>query len=124
MINAARKLTPTSYFADVIPSALYVVPVTNGNVTLSPSAATLTFTGETPTITNTGNAQLSPAAASLAFTGETPTVTVSDNITLSPAAGSLTFTGVRSVIYINGIPLSDGASVYGFSLSNNFSVRF
>lgn len=105
MITAARKLTPTSYFADAQPTALYVI-ASSGNITLNPAAATLQFTGETPTITNTGNIQLDPAAAALAFTGNTPTLTLTDNITLTPDPAVLSFTTARPVIYINGIPLS------------------
>lgn len=104
MINApARKLTPTSYFADVARAALYVVPSSTGNVTLTPAAATLTFTGATPTVDAGANQSVSPAAASLAFTGATPTITVSNHQSASPTAAALIFTMSRPVIYINGI---------------------
>lgn len=120
MINApARKLTPTSYFADVARTALYVVPSSTGNVTLTPAAASLVFTGQTPTVVNTGSNTLTPAAATLSFTGNTPTVTATANNTLAPAAAALVLTpGTPSVYYAPGT--GNGG---GFTISN-FTVRF
>lgn len=109
MINApARKLTPTSYFAYVARTALYVVPSSTGNVTLTPAAASLVFTGQTPTVVNTGSNTLTPAAATLSLTGNTPTIALTDNKILSPAASSISINPGRPVLYLNGIPQLDG----------------
>ena len=128
MLSAARKLTPSGYYADVVKTALYVVPsqaatttltpaaaaltftgstptvTTTNHVTLTPAAATLTFTGSTPSISAGGSLSVSPAAATLSFTGSTPTVTVSNNITLTPEPAALRLSPSFPLLYLNGVP--------------------
>jgi hypothetical protein len=99
----ARKLTPTGYFADVQPTALYVVPAqTSGNVSLTPASATLTITPTTPSISAGGNYSLAPAAAALALTGATPSITATNHITVTPAAASVDLTGSTPTISAGG----------------------
>ena len=113
----ARKLTPTSYFADVRPTALYVVPSqVSGNVTVSPAAASLVISPLTPSISAGGNISVVPAVASLVFSGATPTITVSDHKTVSPAAATLAFTGqTPTVTAQTTTTLSPAAAVLAFT---------
>ncbi len=75
------------------PATFYSLAINSADITLFPSAGSITFTGATPTI----DADLSPVAAALVFTGGTPTVsTVGFNLT--PATGTIVFTGGTPVV--------------------------
>lgn len=66
---------------------------------LTPAAASVAVTGSTPTIVS--GASLSPAAASISVTGSTPTILVSDNKTAAPAAASVAVTGQTPTIAVS-----------------------
>lgn len=70
----------------------------SAGATVNPSAASLAFTGQTPTITKTNNVTLSPSAASLTFSGNTPTVSLTGSQSVSPTAASIAFTGQSPTI--------------------------
>lgn len=89
-------------------TAQYTVNVTiqETGITAGPSAATLTMTGATPTVTTGGNQTLSPAAAAMTMTGATPTITGTAT-SVAPAAASMVMTGVAPII-TNGAPVGAG----------------
>lgn len=75
-------------------SALFRVAVTAADhKTAVPTAASLTTTGSTPTISLSDNQTAQPTAASLTATGATPDVVVTSAVVAVPSAASLTLTG-------------------------------
>jgi hypothetical protein len=64
-------------------------PPAAGGVTVTPTAGTVTFTGQTPVITTPR--RVAPTAGALTFTGQTPTVRLDKFV--RPTAGSVTFSG-------------------------------
>jgi hypothetical protein len=74
-----------------------------GDVTVSPAAATLTYTGGTPAVFVGQTVIVSPAAASLVYTGGTPTVTTGGNVYAAPEPAVLTYTGGTPVVIATAI---------------------
>jgi hypothetical protein len=66
------------------------------NVTVEPGAASVTVTGQTPTITAEANVTVTPAAGSVTVAGQAPTVALGP-LTVTPAAASITVTGQAPV---------------------------
>lgn len=112
----ARKLTTPAYYSDARPLAARVVSISSGNITLTPAAATLTLTAETPGVVVGNNVYLSPSRATLTITPETPTVTATNNIQVSPSSASLVLTGATPTVTFGGsITLTPAAATLTFT---------
>ena len=119
----ARRLTPVGYASDARAMPAYVVNSGSGTVTVSPTPATLHFTGGTPTVTVGNNISVSPAQATLTFTPGTPTVTVTNHVTVSPTPAVLTFSTSTPVIDVGEAePLSLVGQTYAIPPSNDNSA--
>lgn len=74
---------------------------------LTPSTATVTVTGQTPSVVI--GTVLTPATASITVTGQTPTVNVDTN--LAPPAASIVVTGQTPTVTLNTIVSPAAASI-------------
>jgi hypothetical protein len=96
----APGASTVSFTATVVPSGTYwgsvAIPLTSGGgspITVTPTTATIAFTGGTPAVTTTNNITAVPTTATIAFTGGTPTVTATQNKFISPTTATIAFTG-------------------------------
>jgi hypothetical protein len=74
-----------------------------GSTSITPTTGALSFTGQTPTVTNSGgatNTSRTPTAGALTFTGQQPVLTLT---VASPGVGSMTFTGQAPSLLTNNI---------------------
>ncbi len=76
-----------------------------------PTAASLTVTGDTPTVAVTANQLAAPFAAALTTTGATPAV--STPVATAPTVASLTTTGAVPVIAASAIPSAASLTATG-----------
>ncbi len=95
----------------------------NGAISLGPTAASLVFTGSTPTVNTGNNIAVFPSAASLALTGSTPTFAATQNRVVAPSASILALAGGIPVVLINGIPVGGNKTSLSRSLIRSLSSQ-
>lgn len=87
---AGTELTPGA--ASLSVTAQTPTLSTTANVLLTPGAASLTATAQTPTVTVPASTEVTPGVASLNITAQTPTVAVTANVGVTPGSASLSLT--------------------------------
>lgn len=76
----------------------------SAGVSVEAGTATLTLTGQTPTITVTADVAVTPGTATLALTGQTPTIAYGEDVNLYPGTAALSLTGWAPTIEVISDP--------------------
>lgn len=72
----------------------------SGNVTVAPSVGALQFVGQQPTVSVTAHQTVAPSVGSLLFVGQQPTVSRTEHQTVAPVVGTLQFAGQQPALAV------------------------